>query len=180
MKHKKLLSLLVLLLTAAPGVWADDTVFDFDGQTTSVGTLTLGTNSVEAGSVKIHTNSLSINAIKMSSSYVYADGKYFTIKPATGSFKKGDKLSIAICFNNDDDTKEAKAVIYADDAEKLLYTTAQGINSRKSADDPVVDEYVLTQDADILFIGRKGNTATYVTMLKVVLILRDLKPCLLQ
>ena len=168
MKHKKLLSLLVLLLTAAPGVWADDTVFDFDGQTTSVGTLTLGTNSVEAGSVKIHTNTLNINAIKMSSSYVYADGKYFTIKPATGSFKKGDKLSIAICFNNADDTKAAKAVIYADDAETLLYTTAQGINGRTSTDDPVVDEYVLTQDADILFIGRKGDTATYVTMLKVV------------
>ena len=37
-----------------------------------------------------------------------------------------------------------------------------------SADDPAVEEYVLTQDADLLYIGRNGNTATFVTTLKVV------------
>jgi hypothetical protein len=169
-KKTRLLTLLALLLTAATGAWAEDTtVFELSGSTASTGTLTLGTTSVEAGTVKIHNNKDEINAIKMSSNYNYADGKYFTIKPATGSFKKGDKLSIAICFNNNDDTKNAKAAIYAADHETLLYTTENGINGRTNVtDDPAVEEYVLTQDADLLYIGRSGNTTTFVTMLKVV------------
>jgi hypothetical protein len=171
MKKTRLLLLLALLMTAATGAWAtdDETVFELNGSTASTGTLTLGTSSVEAATVKIHNNKDGIPAIKFSSSYNYADGKYFTIKPATGSFKKGDKLSIAVCFNNADNEKEAKAAIYADDHTTLLYTTANGINGRTNeTDDPAVEEYVLTQDAAELYIGRKGNTATFVTTLKVV------------
>ena len=167
---RKLFSLLVLLLTAVTGAWATDdtTVFELNGSTATTGTLTFGTSSVEATNVKIHKNTDEIAGIKFSSSYSYADGKYFTIKPATGSFKAGDKISIAVCFSNDDDTKNAKAAIYAANGTTLLYTTANGINGRKSTDDPAVEEYVLTQDADLLYIGRNGNTATYVTTLKVV------------
>ena len=167
---RKLFSLLVLLLTAVTSAWATDdtTVFELSGSTATTGTLTLGTSSVEASTVKIHENTDGIAGIKMSSSYSLADGKYFTIKPATGSFKAGDKLSIAVCFNNADDTKNAKAAIYAANGTTLLYTTANGINGRNSADDPAVEEYVLTQDADLLYIGRNGNTATFVTTLKVV------------
>ena len=146
----------------------DTTVFELSGSTATTGTLTLGTTGVEVSTVKIHENTDEIAGIKMSNSYNLADGKYFTIKPATGSFKAGDKLSIAVCFNNADDTKNAKAAIYADDGTTLLYTTVQGINGRNSADDPAIEEYVLTQDADLLYIGRNGNTATFVTTLKVV------------
>ena len=169
-KKTRLLTLLVLLLTAATGAWADDTtVFELSGSTASTGTLTLSTTGVEASTVKIHKNTDEIAGIKMSSSYNLADGKYFTIKPATGSFKAGDKLSIAVCFNNSDDTKNAKAAIYAADGTTLLYTTAQGINGRTNeTDDPAVEEYVLTQDAESLIIGRNGNTATFVTTLKMV------------
>ena len=146
----------------------DTTVFELSGSTATTGTLTLGTTGVEVSTVKIHENTDEIAGIKMSNSYNLADGKYFSIKPATGSFKAGDKLSIAVCFNNADDTKNAKAAIYADDGTTLLYTTVQGINGRNSADDPAIEEYVLTQDADLLYIGRNGNTATFVTTLKVV------------
>ena len=151
---RKLFSLLVLLLTAVTSAWATDdtTVFELSGSTATTGTLTLGTSSVEASTVKIHENTDGIAGIKMSSSYSLADGKYFTIKPATGSFKAGDKLSIAVCFNNADDTKNAKAAIYAANGTTLLYTTANGINGRNSADDPAVEEYVLTQDADLLLV----------------------------
>ena len=111
MKKNKLLLLLALLMTAATGAWATDdtTVFELSGSTATTGTLTLGTSGVEAGTVKINNNTNSIAGIKISSTYSLADGKYFTIKPATGSFKKGDKLSIAVCFNNSDDTKSVKA-----------------------------------------------------------------------
>lgn len=167
---QKLLTMLVLLMTAVSGAWAGDatTVFELNGSAASVGTLTLGASSVEASTVNIHTNTDEINVIKISSSYNFADGKYFSIAPASGSFKKGDKVSIAVCFSNSDDTKEAKAVIYAADGSTKLYTTATGVNGRTSAADPTVEEYVLTQDADKLYIGRQGNTNTYVTTLKVV------------
>ena len=168
---RKLFSLLVLLMVAVTGAWATDdtTVFELSGSTATTGTLTFGTTGVEASTVKIHENTDEIAGIKMSNSYNLADGKYFTIKPATGSFKAGDKLSIAVCFNNADETKNAKAAIYAADGTTLLYTTANGINGRTNkTDDPAVEEYVLTQDADLLYIGRNGNTATFVTTLKVV------------
>ena len=167
---KKIFSLLVLLVAAVSGAWADDvtTVFELSGSEAATGTLTLGTSGVEASTVKIHKNTDDIAGIKMSYSYNLAEGRYFTIKPETGSFKAGDKLSIAVCFNNAADDKNAKAAIYAADGTTLLYTTANGINGRTMNDDPKVEEYVLTQDAEKLYFGRNGNTATYITMLKVV------------
>ena len=166
--RNKILSLLVLLLTAATGAWAE-TVFEFKGSTADPGTLTLGSTGMSITTVKIHNNTDDISGIKMGNDYVYDDGKYFTIKPATGSFKKGDKLSIAICYSKSDGAPEyAKAKIFAADHTTELYTTNDGINGRTSADDPVVEEYVLTQDATELFIGRYGKTAVFVTTLKVV------------
>ena len=167
---KKLFSILALMCLIVTGAWADDvtTVFELNGSTASVGSLTLGTSSVEASTVKIHENTDQIDAIKISSSYALADGKYFTIAPASGSFKAGDKLSIAVCFNNSDDTKNAKAAIYAADGTTLLYTTANGINGRTQTGNPAVEEYTLTADAEKLYIGRNGNTNTFVTTLKVV------------
>ena len=160
---------LALLITAVGGAWAEDytTVFELNGSTASVGKLTLGTSSVATGIVKIHENTDRIAGISISGTYNYEGGKYFTIAPETGSFKKGDKVSIAVCFNNSDVTKSAKAVIYSDDHETLLYTTAEGINGRTTNDDPVVEEYVLPQDASVLYIGRNGNANTFVTTLKV-------------
>ena len=166
MKHKILMTL-ALLITAVGGAWAE-TVFEFNGSSADPGTLTLGSTGMSITTVKIHNNTDDISGIRMGNDYVYDDGKYFTIKPATGSFKKGDKLSIAICYSKAENADYAKAVIYADDHETLLYTTNDGVNGRLSADDPVVEEYVLTQDATELFIGRYGKTAVFVTTLKVV------------
>ena len=160
---------LVALLALTTQAWAEDTtLFELNGSTATTGTLTLGTDGVEAGTVKIHQNTDEIAGIRMNSDYNLAGGKYFTIKPATGSFKAGDKLSIAVCYSHNSNNKNAKAAIYAADGKTLLYTTANGINGLKSADDPAVEEYVLTQDADLLYIGRDGNTDSYVTTLKVV------------
>ena len=158
---------LALLITAVGGAWAE-TVFEFNGSSADPGTLTLGSTGMSITTVRIHNNTDDISGIRMGNDYVYDDGKYFTIKPATGSFKKGDKVSISICYSKAENADYAKAVIYADDHETLLYTTNDGVNGRLSADDPVVEEYVLTQDATELFIGRYGKTAVFVTTLKVV------------
>ena len=166
---------LVALLALTTHAWATDasTVFELSGSTASVGTLELGTN-VSASQVKIHSDQDNINCIKLGGTYSYANGKYFTIAPASGSFKKGDKVSIAVCCNHDYTSETvAKAVIYAADGSTLLYTTSQGINGNNSAGDPVVEEFELTQDAEKLYIGRLGKqgdaepVSIYVTTLKV-------------
>ena len=169
MKHKILMTL-ALLITAVGGAWAQEEakVFELNGSSASVGKLTFGTTGITASTVNIHENTDVLNGIKMGNDYNFDEGKYFSIAPETGSFLKGDKVSISICYNKAENVEYAKAVIYADDHETLLYTTGSGVNGRLSAADPAVEEYVLTQDASVLYIGRLAKTATYVIKLKVV------------
>ena len=166
-KLSRFLTTLVALFTISTGAWADETVFEYANP--MVGTLTQGTTGTSATTVNIHTNSTTVNAIKFSNSYVYADGKYITIAPSTGSFKKGDVVSIAGCINIATAGVYAKAGIYTADGATQLYETANVINGRDTNDDPTVETYTLTQDADKLLIARStGSTALYITTLKVV------------
>lgn len=134
-----------------------------------VGTTTLGTTGMEISTVKIHTNNDAVPAIKFGNSYAYADGKWLAIKPAEGRFKAGDVLSIAVVFNNADDTKYCMADVYAADTETLLFRSdsSSTINGRTSAAEPVVQTYTLESDQDSLLLGRKGNTTMYITLLSV-------------
>ena len=164
---KQLIMTLVALFAISTGAWAEETVFEYADP--MVGTLTQGTTGTSATTVKIHTNSTTVNAIKFSNSYVYADGKYITIAPSSGSFKKGDKVTIAGCINTATAEVYAKAGIYTADGATKLYETANVINGRDTNDDPVVETYTLTQDAEKLLIARStGTTALYITTLKVV------------
>ena len=139
-------------------------VFDWAKE---VGNLFLGASGVEISKVKIHENTDEVPAIKFGNSYKYEEGKYIAIKPAEGGFKAGDELNIAICFSNDDDSKEAQAAVYAADGETQLFLSEKAINARTSAADPVVESYILLADADSLLIGRKGNTGLFVISLAV-------------
>ena len=142
------------------------TIYDWAGE---IGTTTLGTNSVEVTTVKIHTNADEVPAIKFGSSYVYADGKWIAIKPAEGGFKAGDVLSVAAVFNNNDDKKYAQVDVYAADTETRLFRSdsASTINGRTKSGDPIVQTYTLESDQESLYLGRYGNTAMFVTLLKV-------------
>ena len=164
---KQLILTLVALFAISTGAWADETVFEYADP--MVGTLTQGTTGTSATTVKIHTNSTTVNAIKFGNSYVYADGKYITIAPSTGSFKKGDVVSIAGCISTSTPEAYAKAGIYTADGATKLYETANVINGRDTNDDPTVETYTLTQDAEKLLIARStGTTALYITTLKVL------------
>lgn len=136
----------------------------------TVGTTVLGGNSVEVSTVKIHTNTDAVDAIKFGSSYVYADGKWAAIKPAEGTFKAGDTLKVALCFSNADDTKYAQVDLRAADGNTRIWLSdsASTINGRTSAADPIVQKYVLAADQDSLLFGRYGNTTMFVTSLQVV------------
>ena len=166
-KIKQLIMTLVALFAMTTGAWADETVFEYADP--MVGTLTQGTTGTSATTVKIHTNITTVNAIKFGNSYVYADGKYITIAPTSGSFKKGDVVSIAGCISTSTPEAYAKAGIYTADGATKLYETANVINGRDTNDDPTVETYTLTQDAEKLLIARStGTTALYITTLKVL------------
>lgn len=145
----------------------DNVIYDWAGE---IGTTILGASGVEVSTVKIHTNTETVPAIKFGSSYVYADGKWIAIKPAEGGFKAGDVLSVAAVYSNDatDGSKYAQVDVYAADGETRLFRGDSVVNGKKSADDPVVENYVLEADQDSLLLGRYGNTGMFVTMLKVV------------
>lgn len=145
-----------------------DTVYDW---AYAIGSTLLGGNSnISIATVKIHTNTDDVNCLKFGSSYVYADGKWVAIKPAEGAFKAGDTLKVAGVFSNDatDGSKYAMVDVYAADGETRLFRGDSVVNGKKSADDPVVENYVLEADADSLFLGRYGNTGLFVTSIQVV------------
>ena len=50
----------------------------------------------------------------------------------------------------------------------MLFTTQQFINGRTAEGDPAEETFTLTTDVDKLYLGRNGNTATFVTTFKVV------------
>ncbi|MBR6064989.1 MAG: hypothetical protein IKP57_01020, partial [Paludibacteraceae bacterium] len=140
----------------------DSVIYDWAGE---IGTTILGASGVEVSTVKIHTNTDAVPAIKFGSSYVYADGKWIAIKPAEGGFKAGDVLSVAAVFNNADDTKYAQIDLRAANGDTRIWLSdsASTINGRTSAAEPIVQTYTLEADQDSLFLGRYGNTGMFVT-----------------
>jgi len=123
-------------------------------------------------SVKIHTNTDAVDCIQLKNGYT-TDNAYNnnSITLSTdGGFKVGDVLTISGFFNNADDTKLAKAEIFkvnSDNTCTTVWTSEQFVNGRTSADDPVEQAYTLTEDMDVIYIGRNGNTGTNIYTIKV-------------
>ena len=138
---------------------------------TSQDGITIG-GTCEISTVKIHNNTDAVAGIKFANGYTTSgtvnDNKAkLTVE---GGFKAGDVITIAGAFNNSDDTKTSAIDIFTMDGEgnpTVLFTTKQFINGRNVADDPVAEEFTLTADADELYLGRNGNTGTFVTLLTV-------------
>jgi len=172
--RKSFLTLLALTLFGGAGAWAQGptTVFEVDFSSNpakaTTGSMRFG-NGMSSSPVYINNNVKKIYSIQIGVQYDYSDNRYVSIKPATGSFKKGDTLLIAVCYNNSG-TKTAQADIYAANGTTKLFTTAPGINGYTESGDPVVEKFVLEQDADSLLFGgsSSSNTHTYVTTLKVL------------
>lgn len=166
---KKLFTFAVAVL-ASMAMMAQTTVFNWSPtESECVGSVLFGTADFSVAKVKIHTNTDEISALKCGSTYKYADNKYISIKPAEGTFQAGDVVSLSVCYNNSAE-KNALVVIYAADGSTLLYTSGFGINGRLSNDDPVLETYTLTADADSLLLGRGSGsnlTTTYMPQLYV-------------
>jgi hypothetical protein len=164
---KKIFTLISLFVLAL-GVQAQ-TLINYP--TSQTGVAVSGTTTFDA--VKIHTNTTSVSGVKFANSYNSQEAltaNYATIS-VEGGFKAGDVITIAGAFNNSDDTKKAAIDIFTvgdENAITVLYTTAQFVNGRTSAADPAEETYTLTEDYDILYLGRNGSTGTFITTLKVV------------
>ena len=163
---KKIFTLIAAVL-AAVNVNAE-TLIDFSVSQTN-GIKVNGTTTIDA--VKINTNTTSVPGIKFANSYTTDGASNGNNAELTveGGFKTGDKIVIAGAFNNSDETKTAAIDIFTLDGTTptVLFTTKQFINGRTVADNPEEETFVLTADADKLYLGRNGNTATFVTTLKV-------------
>ncbi len=130
--------------------------------------ITSGT-SCSFTTVKINTNTNSVNAMKMESSYSEAENKRFTLS-LSGGFKTGDIIKYAGVYSNSDNTKNAAIDIYGQNEgeEAVKLTTSDNfINGRTDAANPVDQTYTLLADYDNLYIGRNGNTTTYLTKLQI-------------
>lgn len=123
--------------------------------------------------VKIHEDTEKIDCIQLANSYASGDALNGNDIKLTveGGFKAGDKVTISGFFNNADDTKNSAADIFVVDpatgAYKVLFTTKKFVNGKLSPADPAVETYVLTEDAETLYIGRNGNTGTNICLLQV-------------
>ena len=165
---KKIFTLIAVVLMTL-GVSAD-TLIDF-AQSQETGIKVSGTTTIDA--VKIKTNTTSIPGIKFANSYTtetLVNDNYAELS-VEGGFKAGDVIKIAGAFNNSDESKKSAVDIFTfgdDKKPTVLFTTQQFINGRLVDDDPVVEEYTLTADADKLYLGRNGNTGTIITTLKVI------------
>ena len=141
-----------------------------DYPTTAAG-ITIGGTTVMDAVVKIHNNADEVKGIKFANAYTTEgalNSNYATIE-IDGGFKAGDVISIAGAFNNTDESKQAAVDIFTLDetgAPVVLFTTQQFVNGRVSADDPTVEKFTLEADYDKLYLGRNGNTGTFVTLLK--------------
>ena len=129
-----------------------------------------GTTTIDA--VKLKTNTVSTPGIKFANSYAsenVSNGNNAELS-IEGGFKSGDIIKIAGAFNNTDNTKKSAIDIFTLEGTTptVLFTTQQFINGRLVNDDPVVETFTLTADADKLYLGRNGDTGTFVTFLQVV------------
>jgi len=152
----------------------DGTVL-IDYPTLTAGTAASGSTTITT--VKIHNNKDAIACYKLANGYT-TEGAYnnnsinLTLE---GGFKAGDVITIAGAVNVDTSKSEnagkrATAVLFSLDATNnitVLNTFSDFINGRVTSDDLQEESFTLTEDVPALYLGRDGNTAANVTLIKV-------------
>ena len=142
-------------------------IYDF---ATSVGTGVSEDSNVTTESQSI--NGSSVNIIKFASSLSTGNTKYWKITPASGQFKKGDRIVWTGCYSNSS-TKTTTIAIYDDVAISTPIVTGENFanvngGSASSPKAQTTGYFSLTADAEALYIGRSGGATTYLTGLTVV------------
>lgn len=167
---KKFFTLIAAVAMAA-SVNAQTTLVDYPTSQAGI-TLHNAAGNITYATVKIHTNTQSVNCIKVAKSFS-TDNKVtddYVELTAEGGFKAGDVVSITGVYNNASEKNAAIAIFSGKVGEEasILFKTDNFINARLVNDDPTAQTYTLTEDAATLQLGRNGNTGTCITKLTVV------------
>lgn len=167
---KKFFTLIAAVAMAA-SVNAQTTLVDYPTSQAGI-TLHNAAGNITYATVKIHTNTQSVNCIKVAKSFS-TDNKVtddYVELTAEGGFKAGDVVSITGVYNNASEKNAAIAIFSGKVGEEasILFKTNNFINARLVNDDPTAQTYTLTQDAVTLQLGRNGNTGACITKLTVV------------
>ena len=166
---KKFFTLIAAVAMAA-SVNAQTTLVDYPTSQAGI-TLHNAAGNITYATVKIHTNTQSVNCIKVAKSFS-TDKKVtddYVELTAEGGFKAGDVVSITGVYNNASEKNAAIAIFSGKVGEEasILFKTDNFINARLVNDDPTAQTYTLTQDAATLQLGRNGNTGACITKLTV-------------
>ena len=171
MKKKLSLLMVALIAVAAYAVHRAGEATTLIDYPTSMDGISISGTTV-ATTAKIHTNTDSKSCLQLKNGYT-TDNAYNSNSinlSVDGGFKAGDVVTIAGFINTSDATKRGTVVLFIMDAENTitkLKTFTDFINGRSVPDDPVEESYTLEADADKLYLGRDGNTATNVYLIKV-------------
>ena len=143
-----------------------DALVDYQSKVLA-GTFTAGGTCSMDESVKIHKNTDAVLGIKFANSYKKENAvtENIVAVECEGGFLQGDIVKIAGVYNNAD-PKETKIHVFVLDEEKnvtVLHETDFFINGRTSEEDPPIEQFELDGDYDVLYLGRQGSTATFVT-----------------
>lgn len=134
--------------------------------------LSADAGQIAVATVKIHEDKDQVSCISLGKSYS-SSGAFSgnAVKlTAEGGFKAGDVVSIKGVYNNSADNKQAAVAVFILDEESkanVIGTTSDFINAKKDAADPVAETFTLNADADVIYLGRKGNTKTYILSISV-------------
>lgn len=91
--------------------------------------------------------------------------KYYAELSVEGGFKAGDKISIVGAYKNAA-TKNA-AIAFYDASKKSVWTTENFLNTNDGTTEPTEQTFTLTADTEKLYMGRSGNTGTFIVSLTV-------------
>lgn len=133
---------------------------DFAGTTTTT-TAKYNTNSTSADVIVFKNSTRSVNNGDTTYNYI-------RITPSEGGFLAGDTIKIAGFYNNKEIKNAAVEFKTALADTAAFYTTDNFINGQTASGAPAVQTYVLTAACNEMFIGRSGNTSTYILSLQVV------------
>ena len=133
----------------------------------SKGTFTY--TGTEKSTVKINTNTTTVDAIKLGSTTTETGGVYDKVVEVTvdGGFKKGDVVTVAGCYNNSAE-KTAYIGISTDTEGKEVAISDALINGRLVNDAPTELVYTLQQDASVIYVGRATGSGTTAYATKIL------------
>ena len=155
------------MVCAIGTAWAEDLI---NYPTSTDGTSVSGT-TVE-GTVKIHANTDEVQCYSLKSGYL-TEGKMngnHILLELVGGFKKDDVITVSGAINNKDSSKRGTAVLFSSadgETANVIKKFDDFINSYTATEDPVEQTFTLNEDYTKLYLGRDGNTATNVTLIKV-------------